>query len=323
MLKAILLVLITAALGSSCFAPYAWLLPEPATDLPQPTPTPATAPFTAYFLNLRDDEQDQFTILKQNLGDRYGWRIEDLTLADFAHADFNLVDPTAMGQVLVLVGGNESLTSDALAAIQTYVSEGGNLVILAGIDSASPEASLGANDALNAWLYEDFGLHFNNDLIIDQSNNFQSPFNPVALIFNHQHFITTNGIPSNAGILILEQPNTITSAEQPPQHVAVTWLVKSTTNSYTKINVEQAPTGDIEKADEHPHGPFIVAAAAENTDTGAHVVLLGSASAFSDTYADFSNIDNLSVAFNSIIWATRFDVYFSALHGTPEPTPSR
>ncbi len=322
MYKTVAILLIAIALGG-CYLPYWWLLPEPATDLPQPTPTPAVAPFTADFLNLRDDEQDQFTILKQSLGDRYGWQVDDLTLADFDGADFNLFDPTAMGQVLVLISGNELLTSEALSAIQTYVSDGGNLVILGGIDVASPETALATDNNLNDWLNQDFGLRFNNDLLIDKTQAFQSPLIPVSTDLNAQHFITSNGIPARQGAIIFETPNTITIAEQPPESVTVTWLAKSTAAAYTKTDIESVLANDIDKAEADPHGPFIVAAAAENTETGARIILLGSTSLATDTYGEFQNIDNLSVAFNSIIWAPRFDEYFHALHVTPEPTPSR
>jgi hypothetical protein len=55
----------------------------------------------------------------------------------------------------------------------------------------------------------------------------------------------------------------------------------------------------------------VLAAAAENAQTGARVVLYGSESVPSNQFASFgSGVVNLDVAFNTLVWSTRFNDYF-------------
>ena len=70
---------------------------------------------------------------------------------------------------------------------------------------------------------------------------------------------------------------------------------------------------EIEKADGDTDGPLVLAASANNIATGAHITLMGSTSLGSDTFASFQNIDNLSVTFNSLIWSTNFNDYFTQI----------
>jgi hypothetical protein len=58
----------------------------------------------------------------------------------------------------------------------------------------------------------------------------------------------------------------------------------------------------------------VLAAAAENSQTGARVVLYGSASVPANNFASLgSGIVNLDAAFNTLIWTTRFNDYFTTV----------
>jgi ABC-type uncharacterized transport system involved in gliding motility auxiliary subunit len=65
----------------------------------------------------------------------------------------------------------------------------------------------------------------------------------------------------------------------------------------------------------------VLAASAENTQTGAHVVLFGSTSVGADVFSLFQNVNNLDVAFNSLIWATNFNNFFSQITVQQEQRP--
>ena len=86
----------------------------------------------------------------------------------------------------------------------------------------------------------------------------------------------------------------------------------STTAAYSKTNLQDILDNKIDKADGDAGGPFVLAATAENTQTKARVVLMGSTSLGLDQYAS-PNIDNLNVAFNSLIWTTNFNNYFTQI----------
>ncbi len=59
--------------------------------------------FNAYFLTVNDGIGDKMTVLKQNLTNRYGWHVQDVSLAQLTSPDgqFNLDDPNVTGQVII------------------------------------------------------------------------------------------------------------------------------------------------------------------------------------------------------------------------------
>jgi len=197
--------------------------------------------------------------------------------------------------------------------IQDYVAKGGDLVILAGTNLNTGKTSLATSDNLNTWLAHDFGVSFNKDVVIDKTQAFQSPLAPVATNLDSGSFITSNGIPVGQAALVFAAPNSINVAATAPANVTVQAVVHSTAAAYSKTNLQDVLDSKIDKADGDASGPFVLAASAENTQTHARVILLGSTSLGDDQYASFQNIDNLSVTFNSLIWATNFNDYFTQI----------
>lgn len=275
----------------------------------------ASGVFKAYFLQVTDGDAAKMSVLKQNLTQRYGWKAQDVSLVQLTSPDgtFNLDDPNVTGQVMIIPGGSAPLADAELKVIQDYVAKGGDLIILAGTNLNSKQESLATADNLNAWLTQDFGMHFNKDVVLDKTQAFQTPLLPVATDLDGTSFITTNGIPRGQAALVFEVPNSIGFSDTAPENVTVTRLVRSTSAAYAKTNLQDILDNKIDKADGDTAGPLVLAASAENTQTGAHVILLGSTSLGDDTYASFQNIDNLSVAFNSLIWATNFNNYFTQI----------
>jgi hypothetical protein len=194
-----------------------------------------------------------------------------------------------------------------------YVDKGGSLIIMAGTNLNDKKQSLATGDNLNAWLTQNFGLSFDKDVVIDKNQNFQSPLIPGAIDLDASSFITTNGIPRGQAALVFEVPNSITISATEPANVTTTPLVRSASTSYAKTDLQAVLDNKIDKADGDKDGPLVLAASAENTQTHARVILFGSTSLGSDTYAQFQQIDNLSVAFNSLIWATNFNNYFTQI----------
>jgi hypothetical protein len=272
--------------------------------------------FNAYFLTVTDGVSAQMSILKQNLTQRYGWTTKDVSLVQLTSPespDFNLNDPNVTGQVMIIPGGSAALADAELKVIQDYVAKGGDLVIMAGTNLNTDKTSLATSDNLNAWLKQDFGVSFDKDVVIDKTQAFQSPLVPVATNLDSGSFVTSNGIPIGQAALVFEVPNSITVEPTAPANVTVEKLVQSTSAAYSKTNLQDVLDNKIDKADGDAAGPFVLAASAENTQTHARVILLGSTSLGNDQYASFQNIDNLSVTFNSLIWATTFNDYFTQI----------
>ena len=276
----------------------------------------ASGVFDAYFLNVTDGTAAQMSILKTNLSSRYGWTTKDVSLLQLTSPespDFNLDDPNVTGQVIIIPGGSAALADAELKVIQDYVAKGGDLVIMAGTNLNTDKTSLATSDNLNNWLMQDFGVSFNKDVVIDKTQAFQSPLLPVATNLDGSSFVTSNGIPVGQAALVFETPNSINVAATAPANVTVKSIVRSTSASYSKANLQDILDNKIDKADGDASGPFVLGATAENTQTHARIILLSSTALGNDQYASFQNIDNLSVTFNSLIWATNFNDYFTQI----------
>lgn len=283
----------------------------------------ASGEFHAYFLTVQDNLSADMSLLKQNLVNRFDWTVEDVSLAQLTapQSRFRLNDPSLDGQVVVIPGGSRPLADQELAIIRDYLENGGELIVMAGTNLNLEGTSLASAENFSAMLMELFGVQFNNDVVIDQTQAFQTPLLPVATDLDSVSFITTNGIPTGQGALIFEVPQSISIAEQLPPDVIVRPLVRSTDAAYATTDLQRVLSGDIAQRDDDATGPFVLAASIENTQTGARVVLFGSTSVASDSYTLFQNIDNLSVAFNSLIWATNFDSYFNQINIQPRQRP--
>ncbi len=274
----------------------------------------ASGVFDAYVLDVADGAGGQMTTIKNILTTRYGWKVTDIAPTDLTNPNsttFIPNDPNATAQVIVIPGGSSPLTSDALTVIENFVSKGGSLIIFAGNVLNSDKTSLATDDALNTWLMQNFGMQFNKDVVLD-AQAYQTVLNPVATDLDGVSFITTNGIPRGQAAVIFTQPDSITIAGSLPANVTATSLVRSTTASYSKTDLQAVLDNHVDQADGDATGPFVLAASAENSQTHARVVLLGSTSLGTDDFAS-PNIDNVTVAFNSLIWATNFNDYFTQI----------
>lgn len=287
----------------------------------------ASGVFNAYFLQVADGESANMSIVKQLLTQGYDWTVQDVNLLDLTSPDstIKLDDPNVTGQVLIIDGGSGALADDELKFIQDYVARGGDLIIYAGSMFNDKMTSLATADNLNAWLEQDFGLRFNKDVVIDKVQAYNTPLNPGATDLDRTSFITTNGIPTGQAALVFEVPNSITVSDTLPANVTVTALARSTAGAYGKTNLQEILDNNIDKSDGDLSGPLVLAASAENSQTGARIVLFGSTSIGSDNYAGFQQLDNLGIAFNSMIWTTDFNNFMSQVtvnqQTRPQDTP--
>lgn len=251
----------------------------------------------------------------------YGWKVETPSFLDLMAADgpVRLLDPNNDGEVIVLAGGDAPLTDAEVEVIADYLDAGGKLVIFASPSASTGAEALATTSKLSDYLWENFGVRFRNDIVLDQSQSFQNAAIPVAIDFNTNHYITSS-IPANGGV-IFEIPNSIDIAPTVPETVIVDELIFSGPSAYSKTDVDALIAGDFAQEDSDATGPFVLGAAAHDTQTGAKVVLFGGASVVANAYAQGSGVYNRDVAFNSLIWATEFDQYFRQITVLPTQRP--
>lgn len=277
----------------------------------------AQGDFAAYFLVVQDGANQEMSAIKESLTTRYDWTVRDLSLVQLTapDAEFRLGDPALDGEVVVIPGGSRPLAANELQILQDYINNGGDVIIFAAPLLTETSESLASDPALNEYLFANFGVRFNQDVVVDQTQSFQNPLIPYTTNLDSENFITNNGISANAAV-VFEAPSSIAVVDTLPANVAVNRLAETSAESYTKTNFAEILTGEvtaIDRVDTDASGPFVVAAAALNSETGAHLVLFGSLAPGLDTYGALSGAANLDVGFNSLIWATNFNEFFRTI----------
>ncbi len=287
----------------------------------------ASGNFHAYFmsveagLKLTDTGDTGLSQLNDQLTNRFNWKTQEVTLIDLTapNSKVKLNDPTVDGEVLVIPGGASALPDAQVKFITDYLDKGGKLIIFAAPMNADGKPTLATGDSLSTYLYNSFGVRFANNVILDQvqAATSQSPFYPAAVDFDSTQYITKDFAGQQA-FMIFETPHSIDVAPTAPTDVTVTQLVKSGKDAYAKSDPKILSTTDSSQynpTDADAKGPFVLMASAENTKTGARVVLVGSQYTPSNQYASLlsANVLDLEIAARSLFWTTSFDDFFSKI----------
>jgi hypothetical protein len=294
----------------------------------------AQGDFVAYILQVQNGSGNDMGNVRSILTTQFGWTVQDISLLEVTapEAEFRLGDEARDGEVLVIPGGTGTFTADELAIITNYLNNGGDLMIFAASSFEQDGPALATDAGLNDYLFTNFGIRVNNDLILDDVQAFQSPLFPVADTLDRQNYVTSNGIGAGAPVL-LEVPHSITVSDTPPAGVTISRLIQTSDSSYVKADVaaliaaqdsQDAFAAAIARADTDQTGPVVAAAAADNTTTGARVLLFGSQIGRDELTAS-RQIANLDVTFNSFVWTTNFENFFATItvqqEQRPEDTP--
>ncbi|MBL8133648.1 MAG: GldG family protein [Anaerolineae bacterium] len=275
----------------------------------------AQGEFRATFITVAGSAIAEMSQLKTSLAEQYDWDVQDVSLLALTspESEIALNDPNVDGEVMILPGGSQPLSDQELEVIRGYLNGGGNLVIFAGTNLNEDKVSLATAENLNAYLAENFGISFNNDVILDLTQAAQDALAPIATDFNASSYITTNGIAAGQSLAVFELAPSIAVAETAPANVTVTELVKTGSSSYAKTDLDLILSGSGARAETDAAGPFVVMASAENSQTGARVILVSSTAIPSDNYVLFGNLANQYLAFNSLVWSTDFLDYFQGI----------
>ncbi|MDX2136606.1 MAG: GldG family protein [Chloroflexota bacterium] len=294
----------------------------------------AQGDFVAYILQVQNGSGNEMGNVRTILTTQFGWTVQDISLLELTapEGEFRLGDEARDGEVLVIPGGVGTFTADELQIITNYLNNGGDLIVFAASSFEQDGPALAVDAGLNDYLFTNFGIRINNDLILDDVQAFQSPLFPVADTLDRQNYVTSNGIAAGAPVL-LEVPHSITVSDTPPAGVTISRLIQTSDSSYVKADVaaliaaqdsQDAFAAAITRADTDQTGPVVAAAAADNTTTGARVLLYGSQIGRDDLTAS-RQIANLDVTFNSFVWTTNFENFFATItvqqEQRPEDTP--
>ena len=206
---------------------------------------------------------------------------------------------------MIIPGGDTPLLDSELAVVTNYLDKGGHVIIMAGGRTNQDKQDLAAAPKLNDYLWSHFGLRFNDDVVLDPTNSIQSPFIPVATDVNTSHPIGKDFQPRSG--LIFALPHSIEINPTAPENVTTDYIVRSSESSYAKTDYAALVAGNLDKTEGDQDGPLNLIAAADNSQTGAKVVLMGSTAPAEDLYTSGNNA-NLVTTVDAFVWATGFDI---------------
>ena len=196
-------------------------------------------------------------------------------------------------KVIVLAGPINPLSEQAVDALKDYLSMGGSLVVL---QNPVPLTNFDDEDDLLAeYLSNEWGITLNNDIIVDTEAP-SSAYNATAVQYI-QHPITEK--MAGVGITLPYARSLSVSFDLP--NVFATDLIYTTDQAWGETDFSSIEAGQpaYDPATELV-GPMLLAATAENTITGARLVVTGNSSFAIDDNFDFAGNGDFLV--NTIDW---------------------
>ena len=208
-----------------------------------------------------------------------------------------LVEGEVPGEASVVVAAapRTQLTEQELQLIDEYLTGGGSLVVL--LEPSAVTQLDPADDSLNGYLRENWGVYARNDFVVDLGSSLAY----IGLSFSYgTHPITeriSNFLTQYPSARSLEQSETI-----PPSR-RVTQLVQTSEQSWGETDfaaiIEQGSIRFDEQLE--TAGPLVLAAALDDSEQGARLVVVGDAD-FTSNGGFFAG-GNGDLMVNSIDWA--------------------
>lgn len=196
---------------------------------------------------------------------------------------------------IVIMGPTKPLSADEVDLLKAYLQNGGGLVV--NLDPL-PLTDFGDEpDPLAAYLASDWGILFDNNIIIDMSN----PGNELMAVsssLSNEHPITRG----MSQVAILPSTRSLSQGTV-PEDVILTSLAQTAQSSWGETNYNNME-GTRVQFDENDDllGPLNLAMAGENSNRG-RVAAFGSASFAVDL--NFSAYGNGDLIINTIDWAAQ------------------
>ena len=281
--------------------------------------------FRAYFLNVEgalditDASESGARGIVDDIEDEWTVEALDPLLLSSPNPPVTLNDPVASAEVMVIAGGTQALSPEALQVIQTYIDNGGDLIVLGDINTDGG-TSTALDEAFATMLWDNFGVRLRNDLVIDPA----IPVRQLGRVYQVNNFGTqsiVSGLNPEQNRLVVSSPHSIEISDTPPATVSV--LVSTSADGYAKTDIDF--TSDLTEAElsfveGDLTGEIPLGVTAENTTTGARLVLFGSADLMENEWRAYSNIEAPEISQSAIFWASEAQNFSDVVRQlTPDP----
>jgi len=197
--------------------------------------------------------------------------------------------------VVVAAGPRTQLTEPELQLIDEYLAAGGSLVAL--LEPSAVTQLDPADDSLNAYLTDNWGVSARNDFVVDLGSSLYL----VGLSFSYGSHPITERVSS----FLTQYPSarSIEVSETPAPSRTVTQLVMTSERSWGETDFAAIADGSTIQYDEQLEtaGPLALAAALEDSQQGTRLVVVGDVD-FASNGGFFAG-GNGDLMVNSIDWA--------------------
>jgi len=196
--------------------------------------------------------------------------------------------------LIVIAGPAKPVSQDEVNLLKDYLSKGGSLIVM---EDPSALTQFGdQSDPLADMLSKDWGITFNNDVVIDL--NSPQPTTAVAAYYDTAHPVTVNMNNLVAYFPFTRSLNVSGSVEG----VTVTPLVQTNERSWGETDFESLKTGGQVGMDPgEAQGPLTLVVAGENSTTKGRIVVFGTSSFAVDQIFDAYGNGDMFV--NSVDWS--------------------
>jgi ABC-type uncharacterized transport system involved in gliding motility auxiliary subunit len=193
---------------------------------------------------------------------------------------------------IVVAGPTKPLSSQEVDLLDKYVEGGGGLVVMENPVSLTDFGN--AADPLTDYLVSRWGIHLENDIVIDLTNS------------GNELFATSSSLSRSSPITqsmtlaaILKEARSL-KLDQAPEGVTITPLAQTTEQSWGETDFESL-SGQVsfDKATDIA-GPLTLAASGENTQGKGRVVVFGDSPFATDQF--FDSYGNGDLFVNSVDW---------------------
>jgi ABC-type uncharacterized transport system involved in gliding motility auxiliary subunit len=214
-------------------------------------------------------------------------------------------------KVIIVAGALQPVSENEVDLLKVFLTNGGSLIVMQDPTALTEFGE--DNDPLAEMLAQDWGIVFNDDIVIDL--NSPQPTTAAAAYYDATHPITVN---MNNLVSFFPFTRSMTIGE-PVEGITQSLIVQTNERSWGETDFESlSQGGQVELNDNETIGPLTLAVAAENSTTGGRVVAFGTSSFASDQIYDAYGNGDMFV--NSVDWSAEQESIASI---TPKTTTDR
>lgn len=226
--------------------------------------------------------------------------LDALSLSNVETRSLSLLTQEAIPEdcsALALFGPVRDLTAREAETVGRYLEAGGQMLIT----TAYSDEEMPRFEAL----LRSFGLEYMGGTVMESDSRYYSyGYIDLVLPVIGEHEITKPLAEEENYTIVMPDSQAMTLGEEDPELI-VSPLLTSSSTSYVKQSLEGVST--YEKAEGDPTGSFVLAAACENTVTGARLVVFGSTQFMESDFSDMVAGANEDLFLNGADWLCRLE----------------